>query len=674
MLEILYELKQQQVITEGDYYFAKLIANKQAQNLPEPVRHLAVFLAALCSYNYQQGNTCLFLDASLQRNPFNLAYRQFERHYVAEIQEKIGHLAVNQWQACLSDHVAFSEDPHLKIAPLVFQFNALYFYRIWQDEYRVADYLQQATQQNESVEQHSALPTKQKGDSLQDPAQIRAILTKYFPTEHQTGVNWQKVAVATALRQRFCLITGGPGTGKTTTVARLLLALQELHCHELNIKLVAPTGKAAARLTESIHGALKSLQERENIVLDPSIIASIPTAAQTLHRLLGTRFFDERTTYHRQNPLQVDVLVVDEASMIDLPLMAKLLQALKPQTKLILLGDQNQLSPVEAGEMLGELGQFAKQGYSPELADYLLQVADCEVPVSTEGHPIRDCLCRLHHSHRFSDTSGIGQLAAAINQGKSTQSLQHFEHFGDIEWVDFNALCQHQAQGTQAEFNVNAAVNLVVERAVAHYQAYLLLLKKLKASPQPPSQHQLSALFAAFNQVRFLTALRVGEFGVEQLNGHIAHRLKQKGLLHFKHERDWYLGKPVMITQNDSHVGLYNGDIGLFLGDGKVWFEQGSEHYKTVMASRVPSCETAFVMTVHKSQGSEFAHTFFVLPVEPNPILSRELIYTAITRAKTRLTVFSRQEIWKSAVQNPIKRQSGLAKLLVEFQAKSSKV
>ncbi|EEX49937.1 exodeoxyribonuclease V subunit alpha [Pasteurella dagmatis] len=664
MLSILHELKQQQVISQGDYYFAKLIADKQTTETPEVIRNLATLLAALCSYNYQQGNTCLFLDKALERNPFNLAYRQFERPYLSEIQQKIDFLPVENWQSSLQNNTAFSTEPQQKIAPLVFQFDALYFYRIWQDEYRVADYLQSAVDNSQIS----------STENMVDRAQIRAILRKYFPTKSETDINWQKVAVATALRQRFCLITGGPGTGKTTTVARLLLALQELHHRTLNIKLVAPTGKAAARLTESINGALNTLQVRENISLDNELIESIPTSAQTLHRLLGTRFFEERTTYHRQNPLQVDVLVVDEASMIDLPLMAKLLQALKPQTKLILLGDQNQLSPVEAGETLGELGQFASQGYSTELAQYLFEVTDCQVSSQPDGHPIRDSLCRLHHSHRFSDSSGIGQLADAINKGKTTLSWQHFDNFNDIEMIDFLKNCASEESSDEEKVSIRACVNLVVESAVEKYQEYLIKLKQLNFARETPSPQQIQAIFASFNQVRFLTALRVGELGVEQLNIQIANKLKQKGLLNFKHERDWYIGKPIMITQNDSHVGLYNGDIGLFLGDGKVWFEQGQAHYKTVLASRVPNYETAFVMTIHKSQGSEFTHTFLVLPTEPNPILSRELVYTGITRAKEKLTVFTTPDIWKSAVKNPVKRQSGLGKLLVEFLQKNSKV
>ncbi|WP_101775124.1 exodeoxyribonuclease V subunit alpha [Pasteurella oralis] len=657
MLAILNKLKQQQLISAGDYYFAKLIADKQPQDYSTEVQNLAILLAALCSYNYQQGNTCLFLDHHLEQNYFNLAYRTSDCHYLAEIQAKIGFMPVEQWQSELKNHIAFSTNPLEQVAPLVFQFNALYFYRIWQDEYRVANYLKRAVKH-------------QAGSDQSDLVQIKQTLAKYFPSTQQCSeINWQKVAVATALRQNFCLITGGPGTGKTTTVARLLLVLQELHCHKLKIKLVAPTGKAAARLTESMHSALENLQTREKIVITPELMASIPTAAQTLHRLLGIRFFEETPQFNLKNPLYLDVLVVDEASMIDLPLLTKLLQALKVQTKLILLGDENQLSPVEAGETLGELGQFAQTPYSAALTDYLQEVAYIQLAHTTRYHPIRDHLCRLHHSHRFSSHSGIGQLAQAINQGEIELSWQYLTQFDDVELIDFTTLTSLKATNPIAY--TQACVALVVKSAVEKYTDYLLAIKQMQQSDLKFTEQQVSHIFALFNAVRFLTALRVGEFGVEQLNRKIAQRLQQKGLLHFKYERDWYLGKPIMITQNDSHIGLYNGDIGLFLGEGKVWFEQGKNHYKTVLASRVPSYETAFVMTIHKSQGSEFAHTCLVLPTEPNPILSRELIYTGMTRAKQKLSIFTTQEIWRNALKNPVKRQSGLSKLLVELFKKS---
>lgn len=652
MLALLQQLQEKKLINVGDYYFAKFIANKsQAQVYPLEKQNLAIFLAALCSYHYQQGHTCIDLSESVLSDAFYLPKN--EAHYLTEIQQKIKGLPVSQWQSLLADHVAFTDDPAKKNAPFVFQYNALYFYRAWQDEQRIVQYLHHAT-------------TASAASLAFSIEQIAQIMQRYFP--HQDADNRPKIAVATAIRQSFCLITGGPGTGKTTAVTRLLLALQDLHQGKLRIKLAAPTGKAAARLKESMQKTLAFLQDREKIQLDKSILDTIPTEAETLHRLLGVSYFEENTKYHAQNPLPLDLLVVDEASMIDLTLMAKLLAALKPSTKLILLGDKDQLASVEAGAILAELGQFSERGYRPKQADYLRQVVGGNIAECMDGRAIGDSLCHLLVSRRFGDKPYIAQLANLINhqQSKAAWQLLTQATENEIHLVDFDGLSDRSSELSTKE-NIAVCVNAVVESAVHFYHDYLQILQEVVAQHLPISEH-LPRIFAAFNSVRFLTALRVGELGSEYLNQAIAERLRQVGLVNFQHSRDSYLGKPVMIMQNDSNTRLSNGDIGLYImereGDkirGKYWFENG----KSELASRIPSHEPAFVMTVHKSQGSEFDHTFLVLPTEPNPVLSKELVYTGVTRAKSQLTIFANRLSWESAVNKQTTRQSRLGQGLV---------
>ncbi|MFZ7157236.1 exodeoxyribonuclease V subunit alpha, partial [Avibacterium avium] len=354
----------------------------------------------------------------------------------------------------------------------------------------------------------------------------------------------------------------------------------------------------------------------------------------------------------------------------------KLLQALKPQTKLILLGDKDQLASVEAGAILAELGKFLAQGYSPDFVAYLQQTTEQHLPAMEKGNPIRDHLCHLTQSHRFDEHSAIGQLAKLINQGKAEESWQLLQA-GDLAksdvvtnspltLVDFMQFAQEMDMNTVAYQQYCA--NLIVQSAVQNYADFLTLIQQITAQNQPLDSEKIQQIFTAFNKVRYLTALRVGELGSEKLNQGIAEGLRAKGLVQFNQAREHYLGKPIMITQNDSNVGLYNGDVGLYLltvdeqgnARGHFYFENG----KRELASRIPSHEPAFVMTVHKSQGSEFDHAFMVLPTEPNPILSRELVYTGITRAKSRATVFSTEQSWKTAVKKPTKRQSGLALLL----------
>lgn len=645
MLNILAQLKQYQVISEGDYYFARLIHDKQqAYDYPPPVQQLAVLLAALCNHSHQQGNTCLYLDQALSQNLFGLAYRSFsdKRNYLSDIKEKIDHLPITQWQTALQDHIAFSAEPLQKVTPLVFQYGALYFYRVWQDEYQVAEYLKSAVENSRF---------------FQEPAftqSVKSVLEQYFVPQKQ--INWQKIAVATALRQQFCLISGGPGTGKTYTVARLLAATQALRLNRgqapLRIALSAPTGKAAARLTESISLALTEM------ALASEVVQAIPTESVTIHRLLGFRLFAEQTKFNRRNPLPVDLLVVDEASMIDLSLMAMLLQALKPSTKLILLGDKDQLASVEAGAVIGELGRFIDQHYSAELVEYLTQCTGEKLMSRQEGNPIRDHLCYLRESRRFHQSSGIGHLAQAVNTMQANKSWLLFNQYEDIECIPFV-----ETEGDDSAAYQAYCLQLVLKSAVQKYADYLQTLRQILARGQPLTQQDLALIFSRFNSVRFLTALRGGNLGLDKLNQAIAESLRQKSWIDFKHSRDWYVGKPIMINQNDSGIGLFNGDIGLYLGNSKVWFETGKA-YRSVSISRIPNHEPAFALTVHKSQGSEFAHTLLVLPTENNPLLSKELLYTAVTRAKNKLTVFSRENIWKSAVKNPLKRQSGLGNLL----------
>lgn len=639
MLSVLQKLKEQGILSQGDYYFAKLIADKQCHmDYAEPIKNLAILLAALCSWRYTQGNTCSQLDRYLENNLFGLAYRTTEEDYLAEIHEKIGYLPVEDWQNALCGHMAFTQDPVNQIAPMAFQFGALYFYRAWQDEYRIAQYIKN------TLKKYRTLAFSYD--------EIHQKLEKYFP-EKQEKTDWQKVAVATAIKSPFSIITGGPGTGKTTTVTRLLLVLQELFDCKLHIKLVAPTGKAASRLEESIKNALGFMQEKMN--LSNSLFNAIPQKASTLHSLLGVNAFNDYTRYNSHNPLQLDVLVVDETSMIDLPMMAKLINALKPETRLILLGDQAQLASVEAGAVLGELAQFVNQPYSHEQATYLQATTSYEVEAADCSNPIRDCLCHLTESRRFDKDSGIGKLAEFIQKGKADDSLELFDHYP--QELHFNALNDE-----------SDAVNQVVKSAVENYRTFLKMLddlRKQKIDPNAKNEQGISyaeAIQAQFNSVRFLTALRNSDLGVENLNKEIALALRAEKLLWFRNEQDWYIGKPIMITENDHNVRLYNGDIGLCLANGKVWFGN-----REVLTSRIPAHEPTFMMTIHKSQGSEFKHTVMVLPTEVNPVLSRELVFTGVTRAKKELTVFADEKIWKTAIRQTVKRQSGLGKLLEDL-------
>lgn len=477
-------------------------------------------------------------------------------------------------------------------------------------------------------------------DTAQQPADL-AKLDALIPKA--CCCNDQKLAAATAASRAFTLISGGPGTGKTTTVAKLLALLVEQGITSGQapvIRLVAPTGKAAARLTESLGAALHKL------ALSAEIQAAMPTSAGTLHRLLGVIPNSHRFRHHADNPLHLDILVVDEASMVDLPLMARLLDALPAQARLILLGDKDQLASVEAGAVLGDICALLDQPLSQPQADWLSGQTGYRLSSSGEARCLRDGLCLLRKSWRFDAQSGIGQLALACNQGDPAALSSVWDKaFPDI---------RHQPWLGQS-----GAYDQLISDASQGYMAYLQALPQ--ASP--------AQVFQLFNQFQVLCALRDGAFGVTGLNSAIEKALQRQGWLDVSH--DWYAGRPVMVGQNDHALGLYNGDIGICMpdADGKlrVWFEQAGGEMRSFLPSRLPAHDTVFAMTIHKSQGSEFSNVILVLPDQYHPLLTRELVYTGITRAKQQLCLYADHELMSWAIRRKTERYSGLADRLAPY-------
>lgn len=639
MLNILRKLQEHNVITAADYYFAQFIHSKSSQQSKITLQQDFVLLvAAQCHHAYLQGDTCIRLNEKLWRNPFDLAERYSEelRTILAEIQKKLAGLTLAQSKLFLLEHIAFTDQPTQKETPFVIQGDGIYLYRAWQDEQTVVSYLKSAVKKSSF-----SVPTDK----------AKKILDHYFPKKEMPNgePDWQKIAVATALIQPFTLIAGGPGTGKTYTVARVMAALQELQLEQklppLRIRLAAPTGKASARLKESIQDSLAKME------LSEKLRQTIEPQSDTLHRVLGVKPFEDAVKYNEQNPLPLDLLIVDEASMIDLSLMAKLLRALPKQARLILLGDKDQLAAVEAGAILAELSCFLEQNYPQDFAEKLALMTGEQVPVSAQSSIIRQSLVELTISTRFDDKSPVGRVAKAINHMKGAESWDVLSK--EISLVEYAPTSLDEASYRQHY------LQKIWQSAVEHYAKYLAEIPN-----GSPTDAQLQKIFAAFNSVRYLAALRAGDFGVESLNEKIAEALRAKGYVQFKHSRDWFVGKPIMVTKNDVNVGLFNGDVGLYLGD-RVYFED-EKGYKSFSINRIPAHEMGFVMTIHKSQGSEFGLTVVVLPPEPSPILTKELLYTAVTRSKPNLMVFTRQSIWESAVRNPIQRMSGIFEGLSE--------
>ena len=489
-----------------------------------------------------------------------------------------------------------------------------------------------------------------------DDAVLAQLLTRYFPDDPSIDIDWQKVACAIAATKGFSVITGGPGTGKTTTVTKLLAILQSLYqAAPLSIKLVAPTGKAAARLTESILGAKNKLSE-----IPDDINSLIPQSAQTIHRLLGVKPFTNKFRHDKSNPLHVDVLIIDEASMVDLSLMAKLIEALPDHARLILLGDKDQLASVDTGSVMSDLCQGLVLGQTPryskvrcEQLNTLCFNGTVKLKAQTQSEfKLADCIAFLQHSYRFDAKSGIGQLALAVNTN-NRGILNYVEqqssegHFSDII-LDYDF--------------VSTPIEKLVNSAASHYANYLTLIA------QGASVAQVHAAFASY---QLLAAVREGDYGVNSLNQRIERVLQQQGLISVNPNQRHYIGMPIMVSQNDYQLKLFNGDIGILMPDDsgqlKAVFidEQGNE--RAFSPARLPAHDKVYVMTIHKSQGSEFSYTAMVLPPlkQASIGINRQLVYTGITRAKQTFELVADKKVLQLAMSKSVSRASGLYERLV---------
>ncbi|MBK3870041.1 exodeoxyribonuclease V subunit alpha [Pseudomonas stutzeri] len=572
------------------------------QRLEPDASEPVLLAAALCCEALSAGDVCLPLERLAGRRPW------------PDVDLSMPSLPVWRAQLEASTLIGTPDD----YAPLTLVGNRLYLARYQAYEQQLAEQL-----------------LARAGDAPEvDEVRLADSLARLFAFNRQTP-DWQRLAAAQAVRRRLAVISGGPGTGKTTTVVRLLAALLEQPGGErLAIGLAAPTGKAAARMAEAIRNA------KADLPVSDTIKAALPDEARTLHRLLGSRGDSPRVRHDAANPLPLDVLVVDEASMVDLALMAKLVAALPPKARLILLGDKDQLAAVEAGAVFAELCEG--RGFDARAASELERITGQPVTSETPRSRLGDAVVLLTHSHRFAGDSGIGELAGRINSGdaKGTVALLQ-ERRADLAW------------------NATPGPAALVERLEQGYAPYLQAARL--ADP--------AAAFDAFNGFRALTAQREGPFGVTGINEALEARFKRR--LGVPARERWYPGRAVMVRQNDYALGLFNGDIGLCLKteQGLRVFFEGDEGYRGFAPARLPSHDSAFAMTVHKSQGSEFAEVLLALPDQPSPLLTRALFYTGITRAKRKVEIWALPARLSEAVATRAERAAGLAERLAVEQA-----
>lgn len=609
---------------------------QQVQPLSAADAEALMFWLTLCSGQVAQGHICLDLElacrepASLLPSstlPYGAVYQQFKQQLQAQ--------TLPQLLQLLQAH------PQLigAQAPFVLRQQRLYLRRYALIEQQIIEFIGRRAQVQ--------LPVA--ADVL---AQA---IDDWFGQPKET-LDWQRLACAMAASRAFSVITGGPGTGKTTTVVRLVGVLSQLAAQQqgsLQLALAAPTGKAAARLTESFELAVGKLSAEQQ-----ALLSRVPSKAQTIHRLLG-RGADGQFRFHAGNPLPLDVLIVDEASMVDAELLAAVLAALPATARLVLLGDKDQLASVEAGAVLAELCDQAEAAHYRSATVALLQQLTGQLIESCwqdeQGTLLQQQVAMLRESRRFAADSGIGVFASAVNRGDIVQIER---------WLGGTDPLGQDVRFMAATSSADLWPVLRAELSPLWQQVKQLELEPLDDAAL--TRHCL-ALLAQLAQLQVLCAVRQGPWGVETVNLQLQQYLRKMGDI--KTAADWYAGRVVMVRQNDYSTGLMNGDVGLCVRwqespevfQQKVVFADGQGGVRFFLPNRLPEVETAFAVTVHKSQGSEYQHAMLLMPDTDSPVLTRELLYTAITRAKTHFSlVLPEPSLLQHAVRRRTERRGGL--------------
>ncbi|HCT99112.1 MAG TPA: exodeoxyribonuclease V subunit alpha [Methylococcaceae bacterium] len=612
LFEFLANLVERKALTHLNVAFAKFL-HHEAPSASDSL----LLLATLVSYRLNQGDVYLDVNALFaQPAQALLPFEEVTDEDIAQL---------NTYLAIKNLNTLFAQSPLVSTgegnSPLVWDAGnqRLYLRRYWRYQQTV----------DEKINMRVTFRAQALPEAIVE--RLKGLFDKSSPYP-----NWQKVACALALRSRFCIITGGPGTGKTTTLTKLLALAIERHLIEHSaqspiILLAAPTGKAANRVNESIGRALTQLQS----TIPPEIAQYIPSKASTLHRLLGSRPDTRLYRYSANNRLIADIVIVDEASMVDLEMMAALLDALQDRTQLILLGDKDQLSSVEPGYVLGNLCAGAEnKAYDESTLAWIKKYADVNITHHTQGSTVNQQTAMLLHSYRFVNTSGIGNLAHAVNTGcveRAGKIINNTQTYPDLRKIQ-NA---NQLREYVTTYNTS----------LGSYQDYRVEIKNRPAESACIDKWALEVL-KAFDRFQVLCATRQGVWGVEQVNACIEQWL-------FGAQPTWYEGRPIMVTSNDYNLNLMNGDIGIALNnqDGRLQVafidttpQENAVAIRWVSPLRLAQVETAFAMTVHKSQGSEFSHVVLALPERENLVLTPKLLYTAITRAKENFTLLESSE------------------------------
>jgi exodeoxyribonuclease V alpha subunit len=610
-------LKSKDGFADIDLAFAEFITG-----LAEGGNKYLFLAAAMASYKVRRNHVCADLQ-SLAESKFPQYSSGIELQ--KEFQPKFVQLpGLKIWKEEIKEYRDIIGNGE-KLTPLVLDSqDRLFLHKYWNYEVKLSRIIQ----------------TFINTDSQSQIRDIESISDRF-----QTGKNridWQLVALFAALRNRFTIITGGPGTGKTTIIISILAKLLE-HDPDQRIAICAPTGKAAARIKESLNQEISHLNCSRQII---EKLQKLNTS--TIHRLLGPQYHSPFFKHDDKNKLPHDVVVVDESSMVDLPLMTKLLQAIRKETRIILLGDKDQLASVESGAVLNDLCESAEinhfsRGFRDAFAACCRESPN--LPSLSESELLDDHIIELKENYRFKDQGGIFNLKEAIRSGRSEKAKLILKS-GDQDLV---------GQQIPAIDHFSAAIiRYIEELTIPGLEERYVNYKTCDS---------IQAAWRIISSFKILCSHKKGPFGADRINTMLKNRLLGEG--------EYPPGLPIMVTQNQPDMQLYNGDIGL------VWKENGQKRaffpdvestggLRSISLSQLPVNKAVFAMTVHKSQGSGFEKVLLVLPNRDSPLLTRELIYTGITRTRRECEIWTDYEIFEKAVSRRVSRNSGLRDRLQE--------
>ncbi|QJC36682.1 exodeoxyribonuclease V subunit alpha [Enterobacteriaceae endosymbiont of Donacia simplex] len=597
-----------------DFYFASIFTSNKQECLKYSI--------SLLSNSISKGNICL---------PISKLYLDIHTKDISFLKKIKEINKVKDWEKKLflnNKIISYGQ----KITPIIFENNCLYLYKIWEEE-------------------NIIIKNFIKNNFFYiEPNKIKHIFNILFDNNDNKNI-FQKEALCAALTHRISIISGSPGTGKTSIISKIIFTFIKIFKEPLKIKVVSTTGKSSVRLIHSINTFFKKISLN---LMNEKEKKSIPKKSSTIHHLLKMNIYTKKSLYNNQNSLNLDLLIIDEASMIDFNLMSIILKALPKKINLILLGDEYQLPSIEYGSMLKDLCYFKKFFFTKQYFLWLNSINNNNKLKENYNIPkffFRNFITELQHNYRYSINSNINKLAIMIKKGniKKIKKLFLKKNF-DVNFINV--------------INKKKYISMI-DSFIHKYEKYFVFLKK--------QNNNYKNILHYFNNFQIICAIKNGLFGTKTINNIIEKELfNKKNLIHNIEKNNWYIGKPIIITQNNNFLNLFNGDIGITFFDKvkkklKIKFLLANGKYKIISIKNLPSYDIAYAITVHKSQGSEFNNISLVLPNKFSSILTRELIYTAITRAKKKINIYSQKSIFYKAIKIKIKRYSNIKRKIINY-------